>query len=251
MLSTDTIAVLISLAVLLLATGLFLGLKHYVGGIDSAIFVALLLTPLLIYLFLSGRIQEFSGPGGWGAKFRDIAHASVETTRILVDAEPLQAMTKGPESEIVNRIAALKPNVPNALVLSVGRGSYYVAEVIEKYLQALMQAGPSSYVVFVDANTERFVGSANARQVLAALKNPELAEHFMRDLREGGLRPFAEMGFLVRESLSPDDSNVVALQKLIDTNADALVIVSADGRQLLGVVDRNRLIAKLMLKLAS
>jgi hypothetical protein len=58
------------------------------------------------------------------------------------------------------------------------------------------------------------------------------------------------MGFLVTESLSPEDSNVVALEKLVNTNADALVIVSDDGRRPIAVVDRNRLVTKLMLKLA-
>ena len=94
MISTDVLAVLISLAVLVLSTGLLFGLKRYAGGVDSAVFVALLLTPLLLYLSLSGRVQEFSGPGGWGAKFRDIAHNSVETTKTPVDPEPLQAMEK-------------------------------------------------------------------------------------------------------------------------------------------------------------
>jgi hypothetical protein len=250
MMSMDVLAVLTSLAVLALATALFFGLKRYAGGVDSAVFVALLLTPILVYLFLSGRLQEFSGPGGWGAKFRDIAHASVETTKILVDAQPLQTMEKGGESEIAMRIASLKPNVPNALVLAVGRGSYYVPDIILKYLQALMAAGPATYVVFVDARTGQFVGSASGRQVLAALSDPEVSERFMHDLREGGERPFAGMGFLVTESLSPDDSNVVALQKLVDTNADALVIVSEDKRQPIAVIDRNRLVTKLMLKLA-
>ena len=97
----------------------------------------------------------------------------------------------------------------------------------------------------------RFLGSASGRQVLAALTDPGLAERFMRELREGGLRPFANMRFLVQESLSPNDTNVFALQKLIDANVDALVIVANDRQQILGVVDRNHLIAKLMLKLAS
>lgn len=251
MLSNEFIALLVSFVVLLLATGLFLGMKKFFGGIDSAIFVALLLTPLLVYLFVSGRLQEFSAPGGWGAKFRDIAQASVETTKILVDAQPLQIMEKGAEGEIERRIAELKPNVPNALVLFVGRGGYYVADIIEKYLQALIAAGPSTYVIFIDANTKQFVGSASGRQILATLQDPALTAQFMQELSEGGSRPFAEMRFLVEVSLSQDDTNVIALQKLIDTNADALIIVSDDKQHILGVIDRNHLIAKLMLKLAS
>jgi hypothetical protein len=37
---------------------------------------------------------------------------------------------------------------------------------------------------------------------------------------------------------------------VVDTNADALVIVSEDGRPPIAVVDRNRLVTKLMLELA-
>ena len=51
-------------------------------------------------------------------------------------------------------------------------------------------------------------------------------------------------------TLSPQDSNVVALQKLVNTNADALVIVPEEGRGPFSIVDRNRLVTKLMLKLA-
>ena len=85
---------------LLLATGIFFGLKRYAGGVDSAAFVALLLTPLFLYLSLSGRVQELYGPGGWGAKFRDIAHDSVEIMKIPVDPELLQAIEKEGEGAI-------------------------------------------------------------------------------------------------------------------------------------------------------
>ena len=196
----------------------------------------------------SGRVQEFYGPGGFGAKFREIAHDFVETTKILVDAQPLQTIKKEGEGNIPNRIAGLKPNVPNALLLYVGRGNS--PDLIEKHLQALITAGPATYVVFLDSSTEQFVGSASGRQVLAALSDPAVKDRFMKDLQEGGERPFAGMGFLVTESLSPQDSNVVALQKLVNTNADALVIVPEDGRGPFSIIDRNRLVTKLMLKLA-
>src|SRR5438552_4587118 len=49
---------------------------------DSATFVALLLTPMVVYGVASGKIQEFSAPGGWGAKFRDAAQAAVTPTAL-------------------------------------------------------------------------------------------------------------------------------------------------------------------------
>jgi hypothetical protein len=146
-------------------------------------------------------------------------------------------------------IAGLNPKVPNALVLSVGR-SNYVSDLIQKYLQALIAAGPATYVVFVDDRTKQFVGSASGRQVLAALSGPAVADRFMNDLKTGGERPFAGIVGLVTESLSQRDTNVVALEKLENTNADALVIVDDDGHRPIALVDRNHLVTKLMLKLA-
>lgn len=252
MISTEALAVLISLAVLVLATGLFFGLKRYAGGVDSAAFVALLLTPLFLYLVLSGRVQELYGPGGWGAKFRDTVHDSVKIMEIPVDPEPLQSLEKQGENAIPELIARLKPNVPNALVLAVGRGVYYKRDLIEKYLQAMMAAGPATYVVFVDDRTKQFVGSASGRQVLAAVSvtaATAMADRFMNDLEKGGEDPFAGIVGLVTESLSPRDTNVVALEKLVNTNADALV-VSDERHRPIALVDRNLLVTKLMLKLA-
>jgi hypothetical protein len=58
-------------------------------------------------------------------------------------------------------------------------------------------------------------------------------------------------GILITAYLTPTDTNLVALQKFLDTNAVALVVVSSDSTRPLGVVDRDRLITKLLLKLAS
>ena len=94
-----------------------------------------------------------------------------------------------------------EPNVPNALVLAVGRGDYYKRDLIEKYLQALIAAGPATYVVFVD-DTKQFVGSASGRQVLGAVSVTAVADRFMNDLKKGGEHPFAGIVGLVTELLS-------------------------------------------------
>ena len=190
-------------AALVLATGLFLGLKRYAGGVDSAAFVALLLTPLFLYLSLSGRVQELYGPGGWGAKFRDVTHDSVESMKVPVDPEPLQAIEKGGEGAIPSRIAGLQPNVPNALVLSVGRGNYYRRDLIEKYLQALIAAGPATYVVFVERPYRAVRRQCQRQTGAGGTERPAVADRFMNDLKTGGERPFAGIVGLVTESLSP------------------------------------------------
>ena len=83
-------AVLLAGGAFVLAFAVALAISRMTVG-DSATFIALLLTPLLVYGVASGKIQEFSAPGGWGAKFREAAQATVTPTGLtsLNEAERL------------------------------------------------------------------------------------------------------------------------------------------------------------------
>lgn len=116
---------------------------------DSIALVALLIVPLLVYALLSGRLQELKGPGGWGAKFQNLAHSSVEAGGIIGDAEPLQYVSKGAIKDLQSLVAALDPHLPRALILQVGRPGAYDAEAIAIYLKALLTTGAPTYVIFI------------------------------------------------------------------------------------------------------
>ena len=131
----------------------------------------------------------------------------------------------------------------------MARPHYYEIEAIRQYLKAVIAIGALAYVVFVDSNSKKFIGSASANQLIAYLEDHGAAEEFMGKL-EGQPRLFVGYG-LVTDALTPDDTNVAALQKFVSTHADALVIISKDRRKPIGVLDRDRLMTKLMLKLAS
>ena len=57
---------------------------------DSATVIALLLLPVLVFGVVSGKIQEFTGPGGWGAKFaelkrqQEIQASDIESIRVAL-----------------------------------------------------------------------------------------------------------------------------------------------------------------------
>ena len=247
--SGDLSGVVAGIAVLALAIALLLGLKRLVDEVDSGVFIALLLVPIAVYSLLSGKIQELSG-GGVSLKFKDFAQASVASIKsgIMDEAQTLQLVTKGP-ANLQETLAKLKSDLPNALTLSVGKSGYQ-SQAIIVWLQALIAIAPSSYVVFIDDATKKFIGSASTRQVLSILNDDSTSKKFMDELEHKSPTPFAGMGFLVTQFLAPCDTNATALQKFAETpSADALVIVSNDGP--IGVVDRNRLVAKLMSKLAS
>lgn len=250
-LSQEWLAIIISTGVLVAAVGILFLVKQLLGSVDGSAFIAILLVPLIVYALASGRLAEFSGPGGWGAKFRTATKSQVETSDITENIVTLQTIQKEGLRQLSDAVKRLKPDLPNALTLRVGRRGYYVPEIIVKYLKTLMAAGPSTYVVFVDETKGQFVGSANASQVIALLESDATVDDFMRELARGsGENAFQGYNFLVRQSLSRDDSNKIALQKFLDTNAQALVVVSADGQKPIGIVDRDRLMTKLMVNLA-
>lgn len=57
---------------------------------DSATVIALLLLPVLVFGVVSGKIQEFTGPGGWGAKFaelkrqQEVQASDIESIRVAL-----------------------------------------------------------------------------------------------------------------------------------------------------------------------
>jgi hypothetical protein len=249
--SQEWLAVVVSAVVLLAAVGVLFLMKRLLGSVDGSAFVAILLVPLIVYALVSGRLAEFSGPGGWGAKFRLAATSQVETSDIIENAEALQAVEKGGLRNLRDAVERLNPDLPNALTLRVGRRGYYAPGAIVQYLQTLMAVGPSTYVVFVGETNGQFLGSASASQVIALLESDATRGEFMSELERGNVETaFQGYDFLVRQSLSPGDSNKMALQKFLDTNAQALVVVSSDAKKPIGIVDRDRLMTRLMVNLA-
>ena len=85
------------------AAGIALAVLFKALGVDLGVtFAILMLSPVLLYLIASGSISEFSGPGGFGAKFRDIAAAPVKTAATI---ESLEFVSKENQQALITRRA--------------------------------------------------------------------------------------------------------------------------------------------------
>jgi hypothetical protein len=82
----------IGAALAVLVVGIFLA---YVKIGESATLIALLLVPLVVYGIASGRIQEFSAPGGWAAKFRDAVKEKIDPDPVTQESFFLFTMPSG------------------------------------------------------------------------------------------------------------------------------------------------------------
>jgi hypothetical protein len=248
--SQETLAIVGSLGVFLLAIVLLFARSRMKEKFDGATFIAVLLAPLIVYGILSGRLAEFSA-AGVSAKFQAVAEMAIDPTEIVRGADPLDVVSKGGFDMLREFTQRLDPTRPNAVSLSVGRTGYYQPDAIATYIRALQAAGSATYVIFVEEGTGKFVGSASSEQVHALLTNPDTSQAFMNELEHpAGESPFSTFRFLVRESLATTDSNAAALDKFLASGAQALVVLDQNG-QPTGLVDRDRLMTKLMKTLAA
>ena len=247
--SKEVLALVGSGAILAVAVALLLLRSRMHEKFDGTTFIAILLAPLIVYGILSGRLAEFSA-AGISAKFQAVAEMEIDPTAIVEDADQLDVVSKGGSGMLRDFVGRLDPKKPNAMSLSVGRTGYYQAGAIETYIRTLQGAGSGTYIIFIDNASGKFIGSAAAEQILALLADPDAAQAFMQELEFPSDPPFSSFRFLVRESLTASDTNAVALDKFLESGAQALVVLDDKGEPT-GLVDRDRLMTKLMKTLAA
>jgi amino acid permease len=76
--SRDLKASVAAVAFVILALTIVWFSRKHLGLTESAIVIALVVCPMLVCGIVSGRLTEFSGPGGWGAKFGQVARSPLE-----------------------------------------------------------------------------------------------------------------------------------------------------------------------------
>jgi hypothetical protein len=104
----------IILTVCVFVVGLALAIVNKQKGIgDTTTFLAILLIPLLVLGVASGKIQEFTGPGGVGAKFQQVARARVDLTSVQrISSDASTQVAKGPTEDFKARLANIVPGAP-------------------------------------------------------------------------------------------------------------------------------------------
>jgi hypothetical protein len=243
-------ALFIAAAVLVIGLGLAYGIKRFSLG-DSVTLIALMIIPLLAYGVVSGGISEFTGPGGWGAKFREEAKKTIVPVPITSSIVEGEFIAKGDFGQLDNIDRNLTPGEPVAMTLQLGRGGYYQAPVITQYIKVLSQHDPDMSVVVIDANG-KYVASAKGSVVLAQLtdtNNPERSTLFMNAVRGSDPAAILKIGGFSDKSISDTASNVDALRKMQTENTSRLVAVTPVGAPE-GVVLRDMIVTRLLVELA-
>lgn len=206
----------------------------------GAVLVVAFIAPVLAYLIVTGQLSEIGG-GGLTLKFREAAHAPVDAST-PVAAEEIQTVTKSGIMEL-ERIKALDPETSVVLTLTLGpRGQKYDWCALKDYVHALRGYRRFRFVVFL--NNDGQAMGYEPYEVLSHQLGDEARATVFLDAVNAGRLP-RDRGVRI-EFLETSATNVKALTQMETTRLDA-VLMRDDQRRLVGIVEREEILARLVL----
>jgi CBS domain-containing protein len=238
-------AAIITVSLLFLALGI--GIVWLVQGVaeleGDAVLVSLLVIPIVLYLLLSGRLQELKGPGGWEIKLAAVASQAVDPASQEVPFERVELIEKGAPSL---RAEDFDENTPIVMSLVQG-GAHYARPAVLERLTQLAQFRSLRFLVVLDED-ERVLAYLPHRSAARLLNDPDRGEQFIALVNGNNPNAFAtaRLPGVVTTTLPARSSNTDALKIMEAQNLEALVVVDDKGRSL-GVVDRAQVLSKMLL----
>jgi hypothetical protein len=257
----DSWALMFSFIYIVISVFLIWFIRKQLNVEESATLVTLLLVPLIVYGISSGRLAEFSGPGGWGAKFRQIAAAAVNPSSEEVNVTVPQDVVKGGFEDLIPIVKNLEAQSqtgakqPILMIMAMGNAGYYNKQVLSAYLKTLSCFPNFRFVVFVDS-TRKFVAYVPAWMLYRPLEinwerdASEMRHHLIREvdklIKDVNAGNRLEYPGLIRETISPHSTNAEALQKMANLGLDAILVVDDETKKIKGVVERDKILTSVL-----
>lgn len=171
-------------AVVFLGLGLLtVWISRHVGASEGpAVIVALMLTPLVTYLILSGRVGQLKA-GGLEAKFISAAQEPVRVNVRTVEAalKPVQVAERGLITELPERLKKLEPGEP--VILTVKLGQQYRREDWLEYVRAILDRASLAYAAVLD-DSGRLIAYMRVPALRQLLDSLELGGAMIRSIAQ-------------------------------------------------------------------
>lgn len=203
--------------------------------------LALGLAPVVIWLLATGQLAEFSG---FGLAFKlnqaTAQPVSLQQEGSLIEPEQISA----DEKEGLSKIPAFVEKKVAALRLNINKPNYYSNWAIKQYLQALTPYPFFKYVLFTRTSGE-FMGIMDASQLLFEMRENNL--DVVARLESGNV---TTLGDVTTASIEQGSSKEKALQLMSHNNLSELPVVN-EKKQLIGMVERDRITSSIVAKLVA
>ncbi len=203
--------------------------------------IAVALSPVIIWLVVTGQLTEFSG-FGLGFKLREASTKPFVMDRDGESIEPAEIPVG--DKGALDMIPELVERRIAALTLQLGRQNYYNDWAISEYLERLCSHDFFRYVVFVDAKGN-FHGLAQGRDLLVRMREEQL--ELVAKLESSDI--IALPGVVV-ETIRSGSNKRDALLKMYEHGIGDLPVVDESGR-FVGVVNRDKLTSSILLRLVA
>jgi len=222
--------------------------------------IVFFLVPIATWLLLGGHVSKLSfagvefeaGQAILAAAREPIEKQVREVDEVVDEIEPAHREAKGSTSAIPDLVARRV----EALEFRLGLGGYYVGSAIREYLETLTRHPFFHYVVIFDERGGLF-GLFDEEDLMASLDSRRrdgflwFADALNASTDEAREEIAAIPGFVPgRLAVTPRAPKRDALEAMESNDVDLLPVVSLE-RGFVGVVERERLTASLILDVAS
>ncbi len=211
--------------------------------------IVLALIPVVLWLFLTGKIQEFT--------FGDlrivaaIKEASTSPVSAQVTELPIETVSKELKGG-VGLIPRLIRNEIQALNFRLGYGGYY-GPAIAEYLQVLTQYPYLKYVIIEDQQ-DRFFGMMDAQYLAELFRDPDShinTDDFARWLNTADVEKIQSIpGFIPRELALQKMSDKKEALRMMNSHDLQILPVVDEQEKFVGIVNRSKLTASMLIDIA-
>jgi hypothetical protein len=152
----DRYALAITLAWLLVSVMVVWAAAAWFSITESATVIAILILAVIVYGVISGRLKEFSAPGGWKASFNEVAQGPVVADAAFTDVtiSSMDAIPKGDLQAFARAVATRKEPKPIIVTMTLGVSpdlpASYDSTSVNVALQKLSGAPDFRFVVILD-----------------------------------------------------------------------------------------------------
>lgn len=247
----DIEAIVISCLFVLLTIGSMWTVRKFLKIKGDVSLTAVVLIPPVVYAIVSDRLKAFKGPGGIEATFSEVANKNVSIKANSIESSDVRFI-----NTVVKEGAALTTLVkssidesePTVLCLRLGENSYS-KDAVKEYINSLNQFRNFKFVVFrnLSEEVEAYITQWELNNLL---DTPGLGNAFIEIIKEGDLGKLLSYPNVFNKTVSISTTNVQALRILTQNHLEAIVVVDED-KKLEGVVEREQLLSKMILALAS
>ena len=204
--------------------------------------IALALSPAIIWLISTGQLSEFSG-FGLGLKLKQ---ASANPFSLKLDGDMIEPSSiPMDEKEGPYKIKKFIENRIPALVFKLYKEGYYSNQMTIEYLEQLTQYEFFKYAVFIVNDNSQFRGLMSARVLLNQMTKDRLN---LKEIIEKGA--IERLDGIVTVSISNNGTKREALKEMYDEKISELPVID-ESKQFVGIVERDKLASSILLQIVA